>query len=86
MVTTMWLELGSRKRSTCIVLYGSDGEQIAKITLRNREKSIKVQYDLLGTSSQIYEHYELGRFFFFFFFFWVFTFVQWSVVLFSINK
>jgi hypothetical protein len=30
MVTTMWLEFGSRKRSACIVLYGSDGEQICE--------------------------------------------------------
>ena len=31
------------------------------ITSRNREKPIEVQYDPLGTSSQIYEHYQLGR-------------------------
>ncbi len=31
------------------------------ITLRNREKPIEVQYDPLGISFQIYEHYQLVR-------------------------
>jgi hypothetical protein len=31
------------------------------IILRNHEKPVEVQHDPLGTSSQIYEHYQLGR-------------------------
>ncbi len=31
------------------------------ITSRNREKPIEVQYDPLGISFQIYEHYQLVR-------------------------
>nr|AND48105.1 beta' subunit of RNA polymerase [Sphagnum compactum] len=37
------------------------GTNLRVITSRNREKPIEVQYDPLGTSSQIYEHYQLGR-------------------------
>ncbi len=31
------------------------------IISRNREKPSEVHYDPLGTSSQIYEHYQLGK-------------------------
>ncbi len=37
------------------------GTNLRVITSRNCEKTIEVQYDPLGTSSQIYEHYQLGR-------------------------
>ncbi len=37
------------------------GTNLRVITSRNREKPIEVQYDPLGTSFQIYEHYQLGR-------------------------
>nr|YP_010269530.1 RNA polymerase beta' subunit [Sphagnum junghuhnianum]UIG87285.1 RNA polymerase beta' subunit [Sphagnum junghuhnianum] len=37
------------------------GTNLRVITSRNREKPIEVQYDPLGTSSQIYEHYQLVR-------------------------
>jgi DNA-directed RNA polymerase subunit beta' len=42
-------------------LWFQRGTNLQVITSRNREKPIEVQYDPLGTSSQIYEHYQLGR-------------------------